>query len=101
MENKNTKILQIKWKKTQSKEKWPVCTSKNQLEKSTFLALTNSKIIIFFKILKTDNDLIHLAKSVEKLLYKTTSQCIRKCKKPFFCCDVTKIENFDKKCLTL
>jgi hypothetical protein len=40
------------------------------METNTFLALTYSKIIVFFKILKTDDDLNKVAKFVKQLFSK-------------------------------
>jgi hypothetical protein len=41
-----------------------------------------------------------LRKTCRTTFFENTSRCNRKCKKHFFC-DVTKVENFDKKCITL
>jgi hypothetical protein len=49
----------------------------------------------FFKISKTNDYLNYLKKLLEQHFSKTL-RCFRKCKKHFFC-DVTKVENFDKK----
>jgi hypothetical protein len=49
-------------------------------EKNTFLALTYAKIKIFFKILKTDDDLNKLAKFVEQFFskqYLTASESVK------------------------
>jgi hypothetical protein len=54
----------------------------------------------FFKILKTDDDLNYLVKFVEQLFSKTHLDVSESAKNTFFC-DVTKVENFVKKCLTL
>jgi hypothetical protein len=69
------------------------------MKKNTFLALTNPKIKIFSKFKKQGDDLNYLAKFSNKF-FKTTYQYIRKCKNILFC-DVTKVENFDKKFLIL
>jgi hypothetical protein len=53
----------------------------------------------FFKILKTDDDLNYLAKFVEQFDSKTHLVASESAKTPF--CDVTKVENFEKKCPTL
>jgi hypothetical protein len=48
----------------------------------------------FLKILKTGDDLNYLAKFVEHFLFKTHLDASESAKKT---CDVTKVENFDKK----
>jgi hypothetical protein len=53
----------------------------------------------FFKVSKTNDDFNYLAKSVEQLFSKPHLD-ISKSANPLFC-DVTKAENFDKKCFIL
>jgi hypothetical protein len=48
----------------------------------------------FFKIFKTDDDLNHLAKSVEQIFSKPLLDASESAKYTFFC-DVTKVENLD------
>jgi c-di-AMP phosphodiesterase-like protein len=72
---------------------------KKSLKKNTFLALTYSKIR-FVQNLKIDEELIYLANFVEKLFSKTHLDESKSAKNTSFC-DVTKVDNFDKKCLTL
>jgi hypothetical protein len=69
-------------------------------ETNTFLALTYSKIKIFSKLKKQMIIFKLLSTICRTIFFKDTSKCIRKCKNTFFC-DFTKVENFDKKCLTL
>jgi hypothetical protein len=52
----------------------------------------------FFKILKTDDQIIYLAKFVEQLFSKTHLGASESAKTLF--CDVIQVENLDKKCLT-
>jgi hypothetical protein len=54
----------------------------------------------FFKISKTNVYLNYLEKAVEQHFSKTLFDASESAKNTFFC-DVTKVENFDKKCLTL
>jgi hypothetical protein len=53
----------------------------------------------FFKNLKTDDDLNYLAKFVEQLFSKPHIDASENAKNTIFC-DVTKVENFDKRCLS-
>jgi hypothetical protein len=55
-------------------------------EKNTFLALTYSKIKIFFKILKTCDELNYLAKFVEQLVPKPHFDASESAKTLFFFC---------------
>jgi hypothetical protein len=52
----------------------------------------------FFKILQTNDDLDYLAKSVEQLFSKPHLDASESAS---FFSDVTKVKNFDKKCLAL
>jgi hypothetical protein len=54
----------------------------------------------FFKILETNDFLNYLEKLVEQHFSKTLFDASENAKNTFFC-DVTKVENFDKKCLNL
>jgi hypothetical protein len=54
----------------------------------------------FFKISKTNDYLNYLEKLVEQHLSKTLFDALESAKNILFY-DVTKVENFDKKCLTL
>jgi hypothetical protein len=54
----------------------------------------------FFQNFKNKGFFKLLRKTSRTRFFENTFRCIRKCKKHFFC-EITKIENFDKKCLTL
>jgi transposase len=54
----------------------------------------------FFKISKTNDCLNYLEKLVEQHFSKTLYDASESAKNNFFC-DATKVENVDKKCLTL
>jgi hypothetical protein len=71
---------------------------KKLMKKKTFLAPSYSKLKLFSK-LKNKWLFKVLSKICKTTFSKNTFRCIRKCKNTLR--DVTKVENVDKKCLTL
>jgi hypothetical protein len=81
-------------------KRWPVCTSKNQWKKLIFSS-NLFKNEDFFKISKTNDSLNYFKKNLQNNTFRKHFSMLQKVQKKTFFCDVTKVENFDKKCLTL
>jgi hypothetical protein len=76
---------------------WPVCTSKNRWKNHIFSS-NLFKNEDFLKTAKTNDYLNYLEKLEEQHFSKILFDASESAKNTFFC-DVTKVENFDKKCL--